>query len=59
MDKNKKLIVSAIVLLCAGLIVFLVLFLREKKAGNEMAQLFELEKEEMSNDYLIYAQQYD
>lgn len=59
MDKNKKLIVSAIVLLCAGLIVFLVLFLREKKAGNEMAQLFELEKEEMSNDYLSYAQQYD
>lgn len=59
MDKNKKLIVSAIMLLCAGLIVFLVLFLREKKAGNEMAQLFELEKEEMSNDYLSYAQQYD
>ena len=56
MDKNKKLIVSAIVLLCAGLIVFLVLFLREKKAGNEMAQLFDLEKEEMSNDYLSYAQ---
>lgn len=59
MDKNKKLIVSAFVLLAAGLIVFLVLFLREKKAGNEMAQLFELEKEEMSNDYLSYAQQYD
>ncbi len=59
MDKNKKLFVSAFVLLCAGLIVFLVLFLREKKAGNEMAQLFELEKEEMSNDYLSYAQQYD
>ncbi len=59
MDKNKKLFVSAFVLLAAGLIVFLVLFLREKKAGNEMAQLFELEKEEMSNDYLSYAQQYD
>ena len=59
MDKNKKLFVSAFVLLAAGLIIFLVLFLREKKAGNEMAQLFELEKEEMSNDYLSYAQQYD
>ena len=59
MDKNKKLFVSAFVLLAAGLIIFLVLFLCEKKAGNEMAQLFELEKEEMSNDYLSYAQQYD
>lgn len=59
MDKNKKLFVSAFVLLTAGVIIFLVLFLREKKAGNEMAQLFELEKEEMSNDYLSYAQQYD
>lgn len=59
MDKNKKLFVSAFVLLAAGVIIFLVLFLREKKAGNEMAQLFELEKEEMSNDYLSYAQQYD
>lgn len=59
MDKNKKLFVSAFVLLAAGLIIFLLLFLREKKAGNEMAQLFELEKEEMSNDYLSYAQQYD
>lgn len=60
MDKNKKILFGILSgVLLVGFIVFFILFIREKKASSEMTQLFELEKEEMSNDYLSYAKQYD
>lgn len=57
--KNKVIFGSVLSVLLIGFVLFLFLFIRERSAGNEMAQLFELEKEEMSNDYLNYARQYD
>lgn len=60
MNKSKKILsVILQVVLPVGFVVFLFLFLREKNNNQEMTQLFELEKEEMSNDYLSYARQYD
>lgn len=58
-NKQKKLLYLAFSILILGLIVVVFLFVREKKNSKDMVQLFELEKEEMSNDYLNYAQQYD
>lgn len=58
-NKQKKLLYLAFSILIVGLIVVVFLFVREKKNSKDMVQLFELEKEEMSNDYLNYAQQYD
>ncbi len=58
--KNKNTwIVVAVVILLLGMGGMTYLFLSEKKGNQEMAQLFELEKEEMENEYTRFATQYD
>lgn len=59
MDKKKTWTTVAIVVLIITTSVFLFFFLQQKKANAEMAQLFELDKEEMENEYSGFAKQYD
>ena len=58
MSKNKSLIIigSILVLLLAGVTVLLVM---EKTINKELVQEFELEKEDLENEYTRFAQQYD
>ena len=58
MNKNKLTIGAGIVLLLllAGVSVLLV---SEKKANRELTQEFELEKEDLENQYTSFARQYD
>ena len=58
MNKNKSLIIigSAIVLLLIGVTTLLVM---EKTTNKELVQEFELEKEDLENEYTRFAQQYD
>lgn len=58
--KNRKnLYVIAGAALVALLAVMTVLFFLERKDNKEKSLLFQLEKEEMENDYMRYARQYD
>ncbi|HIT83833.1 MAG TPA: hypothetical protein IAA99_06535 [Candidatus Avibacteroides faecavium] len=60
MEKKPKIIIASLIaaiIVVAG--VTLTLLLMERQSKQDMLQLFELEKEEMSNDYLNYAKQYD
>lgn len=58
MNKNKSLIIigSALVLLLIGVTTLLVM---EKTTNKELIQEFELEKEDLENEYTRFAQQYD
>lgn len=58
MNKNKSLIIigSALVLLLIGVTTLLVM---EKTTNEELVQEFELEKEDLENEYTRFAQQYD
>ncbi len=58
MNKNKSLIIigSALVLLLVGVTTLLVM---EKTTNKELVQEFELEKEDLENEYTRFAQQYD
>ena len=58
MDKNRKMIVaiSALVVVVAGLGILAFLQFRR---NVEMTQLYEIEKEEMENEYSTFATQYD
>ena len=58
MNKNKSLIIigSALVLLLIGITTLLVM---EKTTNKELVQEFELEKEDLENEYTRFAQQYD
>ncbi|HIS10633.1 MAG TPA: hypothetical protein IAA77_05285 [Candidatus Avibacteroides excrementipullorum] len=56
---RKNLYVIAGVALVALLAVMTVLFFLERKDNKEKSLLFQLEKEEMENDYMRYARQYD
>ena len=58
MNKTKVLIVFSIVVLALA-IGMTVLFLSEKQSKNELVQEFELEKEDLENEYTRFAQQYD
>ncbi len=59
MEKRKILILTSIIALAVILIVVIVLFFRERSLNSEMSQLWELEKEEMENEYNRFATQYD
>lgn len=59
MGNKKGLIVTLIVVLVAGLAVVSFLLFRSHTANQEMQQLFEVEKEEMENEYSNFANQYD
>lgn len=58
MNKNKSLIIigSVLVLLLVGVTALLVM---EKTTNKELIQEFELEKEDLENEYTRFAQQYD
>ena len=60
MNKKIIIIVSAVAVLLIGALAFLGIRLAQaNKANEEMVQLFELEKEEMENEYSTFATQYD
>lgn len=59
MEKKKGLIIAAIVVLAVGLIAVSILLFRSHSENQEMQQLFEVEKEEMENEYSNFANQYD
>ena len=59
---NKKVLIPiiAVAVLLVGALAFLGIRLSQaNKANEEMVQLFELEKEEMENEYSTFATQYD
>ena len=60
MNKKTIILISIIAVLLIGALAFLGIRLSQvNKANEEMAQLFELEKEEMENEYSTFATQYD
>lgn len=58
MNKNKLTIVL-IAVLAIALIGITALLISEKKTNNELVQEFELEKEDLENEYTRFSQQYD
>ena len=58
MNKSKILTASLVVVLVAA-IGMTALFLNEKNSKNELVQEFELEKEDLENEYTHFARQYD
>ena len=60
MNKKTLIIIIAAATVLVGAIAFLGISLgKANKANEEMVQLFELEKEEMENEYSTFATQYD
>ena len=60
MNKKNLIIIIAVATVLVGAIAFLgVRLSKANKANAEMVQLFELEKEEMENEYSAFATQYD
>lgn len=59
MEKKKGLIITLLVLLAVSLATVSFLLFRSHSANQEMQQLFEVEKEEMENEYSNFANQYD
>ena len=60
MEKKPKIIITSLIVAIVVVVgVTMTLLLMERQSKQDMLQLFELEKEEMSNDYLNYAKQYD
>lgn len=59
MAKNNKLIIVAGSLLMLLLIGVTVLLISEKRTNYELTQEFQLEKEDLENQYTDFAQQYD
>ena len=57
---NKKYLTIAVVsVLVAAVACVTYLLLREKKANYELVQEFNLDKEDLENEYTHFAQQYD
>ena len=59
MTYKRITIIAVIALLVAGLTVVSYLLMEKNKENQEMVQLFELEKEEMENEYSTFANQYE
>ncbi|CDD82728.1 MULTISPECIES: hypothetical protein [Bacteroidaceae] len=59
MENRKGLIMALIGVLIVGLAIVSFLLFRSHSANQEMQQLFEVEKEEMENEYSNFANQYD
>ncbi len=59
MEKKNGLILATIIILAIGLGTVTYFLLQSQKENKEMAQLFEIEKEEMENEYTHFATQYD
>lgn len=59
MAKNKILLIIAGVVLVLALIGVTALLLSEKQTNRELTQEFQLDKEDLENEYTHFAQQYD
>ena len=59
MNYKRITIIAIIALLVAGLAIVSYLLIEKNKENQEMVQLFELEKEEMENEYSTFANQYE
>ena len=59
MEKKKNFITASIAILAIAVVAITFLLVRERQAKNDMALLFELEKEEMEIEYTRFAHQYD
>lgn len=59
MKEKKTIAIIVIALLTLGLGIVSYLFIKKSQENEEMAALFELEKEEMENEYTHFATQYD
>ena len=57
-NKNKLVIIAGTVLVLAWVDVTVIL-LTEKQTNKELVQEFQLEKEDLENEYTRFAQQYD
>lgn len=59
MKKSPKTLIILMVILGLIMLVFIFLFVSEKKTNSELIQGFELEKEDLENEYTSFAKQYD
>lgn len=59
MSKPKLSLIVLITVLVIALVGITFLLINEKRTSNELKQEFQLEKEELENDYTRFAQQYD
>ena len=59
MKKNQKILSILAVVLIILVLAFIFLFLNEKKTNSELVKSFELDKEDLENEYTSFAQQYD
>ncbi len=59
MENKKGLIITVIVILALGMGMFAYFFFHTRSQNQEMQQLFEIEKQEMENEYSNFAAQYD
>ena len=59
MNDNRKIFVVIIAILVVGLAVVSYFLVQKSNENEEMAVLFEIEKEEMENEYSTFANQYE
>lgn len=59
MEKSKKILISLTVLLSIIVVATLLLFFNEKSTNSELIKSFELDKEDLENEYSNFAKQYD
>lgn len=59
MEKKRILVIAIIAMLAMGLAVVTYFLVQKNNENKEMATLFELEKEEMENEYSTFANQYE
>lgn len=59
MGNKKGLVISSLIILVIAIIAVTYLLFQEKREKSDMTQLFDLEKEEMENEYTRFANQYD
>ncbi|MBQ4622500.1 MAG: hypothetical protein IJB28_07600, partial [Bacteroidaceae bacterium] len=59
MNDNRKIFVVIIAILVVGLVVVSYFLVQKSNENEEMAVLFEIEKEEMENEYSTFANQYE
>lgn len=59
MGNKKGLVISSLIILVIAIIAVTYLLFQEKREKSDMTQLFNLEKEEMENEYTRFANQYD
>ena len=59
MNSKRTLVIAVIAALVVGLAVVSYFLVQKNSENKEMAALFELEKEEMENEYSTFANQYE